>query len=115
MLLDDISIGCSGDLRRATEIARALVEEFGMGGDAVGLAQCTTAGDRDHQRSYSPAQLEAIDRGVREILHQAQQRAVAILTENRPLIEMLRDMLVEHKVIEAKTLATLRQQTPSPP
>jgi cell division protease FtsH len=115
LLLDDISIGCSGDLRRATEIARALVEEFGMGGDAVGLARCTTAGDRDHQRSYSPAQLEAIDRDVREILREAQQRATAILAENRPLVEMLRDLLVEHKVIEAKAIASMRQKAAPPP
>ena len=118
LLLDDISIGCSGDLRRATEIARALVEEFGMGGDAIGLEQCTTSSgerDRDRQRRYSPAQLEAIDRGVRDILRQAQQRAQAILAENRQLIEMLRDLLVEHKVIEAKTLAEIRKQQPPPP
>jgi cell division protease FtsH len=108
LLLGDLSIGCAGDLRRATDIARALVEEFGMGGDAVGLGQCSTAsGDCDRPRQYSPAQLEAIDRGVREILQTAQQRAAAILLENRQLIETLRDMLVEHKVIDAKTLASL--------
>lgn len=113
LLLNDMSIGCSGDLRRATGIARALVEELGMGGDAVGLEQyATLAGEGDHQRSYSPAQLDAIDRSVRELLLQAQQRATAILTENRALVEMLRDLLVEHKVIEAKTLATIRQQVP---
>ena len=84
-----------------------------MGGDAVGLEQyATLAGEGDHQRSYSPAQLDAIDRSVRELLLQAQQRATAILTENRALVEMLRDLLVEHKVIEAKTLATIRQQVP---
>ena len=38
LLLDDLSIGSAGDLERATEIARALVEEFGMGGDAVAWA-----------------------------------------------------------------------------
>jgi cell division protease FtsH len=118
LLLDDISIGCSGDLRRATEIARALVEEFGMGGEAIGLEQYTTASgerDRDRQRRYSPAQLEAIDRGVREILNQAQARAAAILRENRTLIETLRDLLVEHKVIDSKTLTTIRQQVTPPP
>jgi cell division protease FtsH len=109
LLLGDLSIGCAGDLRRATDIARALVEEFGMGGDAVGLGQCSTAsGERDRPRQYSPAQLEAIDRGVREILQTAQQRSAAILLENRPLIETLRAMLIEHKVIDGKSLAGIR-------
>ena len=31
LLLGDLSIGSSGDLTRATDIARALVEDFGMG------------------------------------------------------------------------------------
>jgi cell division protease FtsH len=109
LLLGDLSIGCAGDLSRATEIARALVEEFGMGGDGVGLGQCRTeqGGGRPGRR-YSPAQLEAIDRGVRDIFHEAQQRSAAILAENRSLVETLRDLLLEHKVIDSKTLGSLR-------
>src|SRR5262245_30030702 len=45
LLLDDLSIGSAHDLARATEIARALVEEFGMGGDAVGLRCFRPAGE----------------------------------------------------------------------
>lgn len=105
LLLDDLSIGSAGDLERATEIARALVEEFGMGGDAVGLGRnVTTPSRRELQRQYSPAQLEAIDRQVRQLLEEARSRAAKILGEQRPLVETLRDMLVEHQVIDAKTL-----------
>jgi len=108
LLLDDVSIGAAGDLERATAIARALVEEFGLGGDDVGIGQCRTiSGDQVPGRHYSPAQLESIDRRVREILEQARQRAAGILQENRPLLETLRDMLLERKVIDAKTLATI--------
>ena len=52
--------------------------------------------------------VEAIDRGVREILHEARNRAAAILSENRPLVETLRDQLLEHKIIDSKTLAGLK-------
>ena len=105
LLLDDLSIGSAGDLERATEIARALVEEFGMGGDAVGLGRnVTTPSRREPQRQVSPAQLEAIDRQVRQLLEEARSRAAKILGEQRPLVETLRDMLLEHQVIDAKTL-----------
>ncbi len=108
LLLEDLSIGSAGDLERATEIARALVEEFGMGGDAVGLGRnVTVASRRETSRQYSPAQLEAIDRQVRQLLEEARARAAAILGEQRALVETLRDMLLEHQVIDAKTLKKL--------
>ncbi|MFT5525673.1 MAG: cell division protease FtsH, partial [Pirellulaceae bacterium] len=107
LLLDDLSIGASGDLYRATEIARALVEEFGLGGDEVGIGQCLTKGRSDQQQQYSPQTLEAIDRRVREILEQQRERAANILTENKTLVEALRDLLLDKKVIDAKTLGEL--------
>jgi cell division protease FtsH len=107
LLLDDLSIGASGDLYRATEIARALVEEFGLGGDEVGIGQCQTKGRPDMIQQYSHQQLEAIDRRVREILEEQRERSANILAENRPLVEALRDLLLDKKVIDAKTLGEL--------
>jgi cell division protease FtsH len=108
LLLDDLSIGCSQDLQRATMIARALVEEFGMGGDDVGVCRFQADnGDRVRHPDLSPAQLEALDRRVREILEEARQRAARLLKENRAAVVVLRDLLVERKVVDAKTLGTI--------
>jgi cell division protease FtsH len=108
LLLEDISIGSGEDLRRATSIARALVEEFGMGGDEVGVVRYhADDGEPRRHPGLSPAQREALDRRVRELLEEARQRAAAILKENRALVETLRDLLLQHKVIDAKTLATV--------
>ena len=106
LLLDDVSIGASGDLDRATTIARSLVEEFGLGDEAVGIGQCRTAtGDRARPRQYSDQHLQAIDACVRDILRQARRRAAEMVREHRAMIETLRDMLLEKKVIDAATLA----------
>jgi cell division protease FtsH len=105
LLLDDLSIGSSQDLHRATQIARALVEEFGMGGEEVGV--CRFLGEENQPPRLSQGQLEAIDRRVRAILEECRQRAASILRENRSLVETLRDLLLEKKVIDAKTLKTL--------
>jgi cell division protease FtsH len=104
LLLDDLSIGSSQDLVRATEIARAVVEEFGMGGDSVGLRAFRVGDEQGKRPPLSPAQLESIDVRVRELLHEAGQRAAQILAENRDVIETLRDMLLEHKVVDARRL-----------
>jgi cell division protease FtsH len=92
------------DLRRATAIARALVEEFGLGGDAVGVGRFASD---EKARPLSPARLELLDRRVCEILEDARRRAAAILAENRVAVEVLRDLLLEKKVIDAKALASL--------
>jgi cell division protease FtsH len=110
LLLDDLSIGSSDDLRRATQIARALVEEFGMGGDEAGV--CRFHDDRSEQPGgrhphLSQAQLEALDRRIREIVEDGRRRAAKILRENQALAETLRDLLLEKKVIDAKALGDL--------
>ena len=108
LLLDDVSIGAAGDLERATMIARSLVEEFGLGDGPVGIGQCRTlANERTGTRQYSQRQLQAIDRCVRETLEQARQRAAALVAEHRALIETLRDLLLERKVIDAAGLAAV--------
>jgi cell division protease FtsH len=110
LLLDDLSIGSSGDLARATQIARALVEEFGMGGEDVGLARFVEDSPAPG-RALSPSQLEAIDRRVRELLEESRQRAQAILREQQHLVLTLRDLLLEHKVIDAQVVTRALEET----
>lgn len=112
LLIGDLSIGSAGDLERATQIARALVEEFGMGGELVGVAHFKTAPfGNEPKQQYSAMQLDAIDGQVRKTLEEARLRAAAILLENRSLVELLRDLLIEKKVIDSKSLGELRKRT----
>lgn len=106
LLLEDVSIGSTGDLERASAIARALVEEFGLGG--AGLPLRRFRDDRTGGRlDISEEQRQALDRRIADLLTEAQARAASLLRTHRPLLETLRDWLIEKKVIDAKTLATL--------
>lgn len=107
LMLDDLSIGSAEDLRRATSIARALVEEFGMGGDEVGV--CRFQHDEEHRRQspLSPEQLAILDRRIRAILEERRQEAARILREQRALVVTLRDLLIERKTIDAQSLTEL--------
>jgi cell division protease FtsH len=106
LLLDDLSMGAVGDLETATAIARELVEVHGLGGPEVGVARFVSDKDERQRRAdLSESQKEALDRAIRTILEEGRQRAAEILRQNRPLLETLRDLLLEKKTIDAKTLA----------
>jgi cell division protease FtsH len=106
-LLNDLSLGATGDLQSATAIARELVEVHGLGGGAVSQVQFIDMDTRKRQRDLSPETLAAIDHRVGEIMEQQRQRAETIIRENKALVETLRDLLIEKKTVDAKTLATM--------
>jgi cell division protease FtsH len=99
LLLEDLSIGSSHDLERATVMARALVEELGMGGDVTGVRRYT---DRT-----SEAALQAIDKALLSLLEEQRARAKQILHEQRALLAALRDLLIEKKVLDRAAFADL--------
>jgi cell division protease FtsH len=106
LLLDDLSMGAVGDLETATALARELVEVHGLGGPEVGVARFVSDNDERQRRAHlSEGQKEALDRAIRTILEEGRQRAAEILRRNRALLETLRDLLLEKKTIDAKTLA----------
>jgi cell division protease FtsH len=115
LLLDDISIGSAEDLRRATQIARALVEEFGMGGDGSSVCRFHLDDKPERMPDLSEEQRAALDRRVGTILEEARRRAATILHENRTTLETLRDLLLEKKVLDAKALVGISGRVPAQP
>ncbi|MCU0695394.1 MAG: AAA family ATPase [Myxococcaceae bacterium] len=103
LFLEDLSIGSAADLDRATAIARALVEEFGMGGEAVGVRRFET----DEREPISDKALAAMEESVKQILEEQRQRARTILDENRGLVQTLRDLVLEKKVLDKEALASV--------
>ena len=98
-------MGAVGDLETATAIARELVEVHGLGGPDAGVARYVSEKDERQRRAdLSESQKEALDRAVRTLLEEGRQRAAQILRENRALLESLRDLLMEKKTIDAKTI-----------
>jgi cell division protease FtsH len=105
LLLEDLSIGSAADLDRATEIARALVEQFGMGGaDGIGVRVVPSGKDGPQ---LSDAMKAAAERSVRDLLERERARAAEILQKNKQLIVTLRDLLVEKKVLDREALASV--------
>jgi cell division protease FtsH len=110
VFLSDISLGATGDLQSATTIARELVEVHGYGGpDVVQYRRMDHEGKR--HPDLSPKLLEELDERVRAIVEEQRDRAEKIIAENKAMVQTLRDLLLEHKTIDAKVLGELAPET----
>ncbi len=112
MVFHDPTTGASNDIEKATQLARAMVMQYGMS-DKVGSVrlgqgegEVFLGRDMGHQRDYSEQMAEVIDAEVRAFLEGAHQEAYEILSENRDVLDRLvvelldRETLDQHEVAE---------------
>ena len=102
---DGITTGAGSDLRKATEIARDMVIEQGMGAKLRDQVFHEDNGGMvfdkiTHERPYSDATAEAIDHEVEALIKEASHRAEIVLSHNRPALEKLKDELLVHETLE---------------
>ena len=102
---DGITTGAGSDLRKATEIARDMVIEQGMGNklrdqvfheDNGGLMFDKMTRDRP----YSDGTAELIDQEVAAFVNEAKQRAELVLKANKKLLDDLAKALLEKETLE---------------
>lgn len=121
LVFEEVSTGAADDLTKATEIARSMVERFGMDEK---LGHLVFQEDRpyflDNQpvrsSSISEATAERLDTAVSDIIRDAFQRTTAILTDNRSLLEKCaQDLLIKETLDEdeiAEISKALKRTTP---
>lgn len=102
---DGITTGAGSDLRKATEIARDMVIEQGMGSKLRDQVFHEDNGGMvfdkiTHERPYSDATAQEIDKEVEALIREAAQRAEAVLTKNRDVLEKLKDALLKEETLE---------------
>jgi cell division protease FtsH len=120
--LGEISTGAQNDLQRATDIARAMVTEWGMS-DAVGAINYD-----GHKRSrfldipigpergaYAEDTARLIDAEVKRIMKDAHDQARQILTNKRDTLEAVTRRLLEIEVMEGEQLRQMMGIPPPPP
>jgi cell division protease FtsH len=103
LLLGDVSTGAGGndprsDLGRGTQIAQAMVEIFGMGGQTTGVR--VYRDQKGEREILSGSMAEAIDRAVNSLLNEAQARAASILRDHKEDLLRLRDMVLAKKIMD---------------
>ena len=102
---DGITTGAGSDLRKATEIARDMIIEQGMGTKLRDQVFHEDNGGMvfdkiTHERPYSDATAAEIDKEVEMLIKEAGARAEAVLTANRSVLEDLKDALLAKETLE---------------
>ena len=120
--LGEISTGAQNDLQRATDIARAMVTEFGMS-DALGAinydgnkrARFLDLPIQQERGLYGEETAQKIDAEIKRILTDAHDTARRVLEENRDKLETVTRRLLEVEVMEGDELRSLLgvQTTPA--
>lgn len=116
---DGITTGAGSDLRKATEIARDMVIEQGMGTKLRDqVFHENNAGmvfDRiTHERPYSDDTAKEIDREVESLIKEASRRAEVVLTHNRKSLDALAKALLAEETLDEKTVEKLLKDTELP-
>ena len=113
--LGEISTGAQNDLQRATDIARAMVTEFGHERRArrgqlrrqQARRASSTSACRRSAALYGEDTAQKIDAEIKRILTEAHDTARRILTEQRGKLESVTQRLLEVEVMEGDELLRL--------
>jgi len=104
MFLKEISTGASDDFKRATNIARSMVTEYGMS-DLGPMQYEQQSGSvflgRDYGKSknFSDQVALEIDRETRKIIEECYSKAKEIIKENKDLIMLLSEALMKYETL----------------
>lgn len=116
---DGITTGAGSDLRKATEIARDMVIEQGMGSKLRDQVFHEDNGgmmfDRmTRERPYSEATAMEIDKEVEALIKEAGRRAEVVLKANRKFLDELASKLLEEETIEEERVSEILKGTKLP-
>ena len=113
LFLDDITTGASDDFKRATGLARSMVTEYGMSDLGpiryeVNQSENVFLGrDYNKQKNYSDQVALEIDQEARKIIMDCYNNAKKILKENKDLVMLLSNTLMERETITKEQIDEL--------
>jgi cell division protease FtsH len=108
VFLNDISTGAANDIKHATEIARAMVCEWGL---SEKLGPVTYAENEEHiflgrevarTTNVSDETLREIDGEVRRLIDESITHARKIITENRDKVERIAQALLKYETLSGE-------------
>jgi len=110
LVFDDITTGASNDIKRATQIAEAMVCDVGMS-EALGLRnygkkqeEIFLGREIAQHRDFSEKTAELIDSEINRILEEARLETARILRDNRDKLDLLAEALLVHEILDAEEI-----------
>ena len=105
LIIEDITTGASQDIKQATQLARAMVTQYGMS-ERGGLIDCGTdenevfiGRDLAHSRSFSESTAAVIDEEVKRLIDDAHVKATAMIKEHIDVLHRCAALLIEKEKI----------------
>ncbi|TWT11104.1 ATP-dependent zinc metalloprotease FtsH [Streptococcus sp. sy004] len=103
--------GASNDFEQASQIARAMVTEYGMS-DKLGPVQyegnhAVRTGQLSPEKTYSQTTALLIDEEVRDLLNEARQKAADIINNNRETHQLIAEALLKYETLDAAQIKSL--------
>ncbi len=108
----EITTGASNDLKRASDLARKLVKEYGMsslGPISFGEKEelVFLGKEISEQRNYSEEVATQIDKEVEKFVKNAEKEATKILTRKKKLLNKIAQTLIDKETIEKEEFESL--------
>ena len=104
MIFNEVTTGAHNDFEQATKIARAMVTEYGM--SSLGPVQLEQqegsvflGRDYNKSRNFSSQVAFEIDQEMRKIMDDCYKNAQKIIKENRDLLDLIANVLLEKETI----------------
>ena len=113
LIFHDPTTGASNDIEKATNLARAMVTQYGMtqrlGAIKLGISDSQPFLGRDygHQRDYSENVAAIVDSEIREMIENAHQEAFDVLVANRETLDRLVEELLENETLNKEEIAAI--------
>jgi cell division protease FtsH len=111
--LGTVSSGADDDIRQATALARSMVARWGMSA-AIGPVDLRDAEEHPflgreiaQPRRFSESSAQAVDKAVRELLNDAEQRALGVLHEHGADFDRLTRALEEEEDLDRERIEAL--------
>ncbi|GHG01260.1 ATP-dependent zinc metalloprotease FtsH [Deinococcus piscis] len=106
VFIGSVTSGAADDFRKATNMARKMVLEWGMGDNFANMALNPDSGgpvflgeDMAKTRSYSEHTAQLVDEDVKRILYRAYERAKALVSEYGQAMHEVSDALLTQELI----------------
>ena len=119
--MGEVTTGAADDIKKASQIARAMVCELGMsdklGPIAYGANEEQPFLGRDfgsRSRDFSEQIAIEIDNEVRRIVTEQMEIARKLLTENRAALDRLAEALLERETLDSEEIAACLEGRPLP-
>ena len=121
LFLDDISTGASGDIQQATNLARAMVTQFGMS-EKLGPISYDSSGhsifigrDFGMTKSYSEETAAIIDEEVKRIFDEASAKCESILREHEDVLRGVAEYLLQNESMDGEDFSYYCRHGKLPP